>query len=140
MALEKTFTEGGAVPEWVKEGGTVAVIYSTRGWGPSVYKAHVERVTKTLVILNDGKRFNLKAGLTEYGFKRTTWGPSAPFLADWDSAPVKSALREQFLRTTANDIAAKARKFGEEPDGKKAVELIDLLTRWAKADGMEVPK
>ncbi|AYD81577.1 hypothetical protein HYP71_gp083 [Arthrobacter phage KBurrousTX] len=141
MALSETYTDGAAAPEWVKEGGTVAVCQRTHyGVSHSVNKGYVERLTKTQVILNDGRRFSLKNGLRQVGdSKRDPYGPGPLFLADWDSTAVKEALREQFLRNTADQIGAKARAFASEPDGKKAVELIDLLSRWAKRDGMEVP-
>ncbi|AIZ01757.1 hypothetical protein ArV1_070 [Arthrobacter phage vB_ArtM-ArV1] len=140
--LQYTYPDAGTVPEWIKEGGTVAVVQNVRyGYGTRVNKGFVERLTKTQVVLNDGRRFNLKNGLKEMGATtRHTYGPGPLFLADWESKEVKSALHVQFMQNTASLIAVKARAFENEPDGKKAVELIDLLTQWAKADGMEVPK
>ncbi|QGZ17180.1 hypothetical protein HYQ19_gp081 [Arthrobacter phage DrYang] len=138
--IEKTFPDAGTVPEWIQEGGTVAVVQNVRyGPGTRVEKGFVERLTKTQVVLNDGRRFNLKNGLQEMGAStRDAWGPGPLFLADWESAAVKEALREQFMRNTATAIAQKARAFEQAPDGKKAKELIGLLIQWAKHDGMEV--
>ncbi|ASX98755.1 hypothetical protein SEA_COLUCCI_86 [Arthrobacter phage Colucci] len=140
MALQETYTDGAAAPEWVKEGGTVAVCQRTRwGAGHSVNKGYVERMTKTQVILNDGQRFSLKNGLRAVGdSKRDPYGPGPLFLADWESNEVKSALREQFLRNAATQIAHQARAFEKEPTGQKAHELMGLLAQWLRKDGTVV--
>ncbi|QFG14881.1 hypothetical protein SEA_LYMARA_80 [Arthrobacter phage Lymara] len=140
MPVTETYTDGAAAPEWVKEGGTVAVCQRTRyGPGTSVDKGYVERLTKTQVILNDGRRFSLKNGLRQVGdSKRDPYGPGPLFLAEWGSVEVKSALREQFLRNTATLIAQKARVFDMEPTGQKAHELMGLLAQWLHKDGTVV--
>ncbi|ALY09928.1 hypothetical protein PRINCESSTRINA_84 [Arthrobacter phage PrincessTrina] len=140
MTLKETYTDGAAAPEWVKEGGTVAVCQRTRwGVGHSVNKGYVERLTKTQVILNDGQRFSLKNGLRAVGdSKRDPYGPGPLFLADWESKEVKSALREQFLRNAATQIAHQARAFEKEPTGQKAHELMGLLAKWLHKDGTVV--
>lgn len=139
MPLEQTYTDGGAVPDWIKEGGVVAVVHKQRGARPDIVeKDYVERLTKTLVILNDGNRYSLNRGLTRYGHVRSTYGPTAPFLAEWDSAAVQSALREQFLWNAARVIEQKSRRFADEPTGQKAHELIGLLAQWLRTDGTVV--
>lgn len=137
MAIDYTFPPAGTVPEWIKEGGTVAVVQNVRyGYGMSIDKGFVERLTKTQVVLNDGRRFNLKNGLKEMGAStRHAYGPGPLFLADWESKEVKSALRVQFMQNTATQIAQKAREFDKEPTGQKAHELIGLLVRWMHRDG-----
>ncbi len=116
-----------AEPSWLIEGGPV--LLEQLGTNDKITKATIERLTKTLVIVSDGNRYNRKTLSRSYG---GTWGQTVYLrdLADPNVLARAENLRKRNLRiNTAHRFEDLMRDLRHGSDDDVVREAIALLQR-----------
>lgn len=126
MNTPETSNDGRQRPEWLTEGATIAEYTNGRGRNPQVRPfTQVERFTKTLVVLANGRRYPIDKLKVSTGSWDPTWE-----LRPADDPAVVQAIRHAEVRRLAAAVQEVARKLEFAPDDADcAASLLRLVPR-----------
>lgn len=125
MAHIKEYTSG-PMPDWVKKGATVAVIWG-RSSDMQVSLETVDHVTATQVTVGDSK-YNLKRNLKRIGHTNA-WSRTA-FLADPEDPQVRLAIMERNLAKAQNLVGKFSGEFAVAPSVETADRVVKAVEIW----------
>jgi len=120
----------------LEEGAVVLIVQVNRGYDDGVRQGKILRATKTLFIVehrnHQGSKVETKfrrSDGTESGWKNTTYGPRAPYLAPLDDEKGLQIQRRQQIRTVTRQIERIATSLRERADSLTNGDVVELQER-----------